>query len=65
MNWALKDLMLADDIRKPVLSEVEWMRRGNLTVIIPNQHEGEISTGFLSRLLRQAGATREEWLGES
>ncbi|MCX6058553.1 MAG: type II toxin-antitoxin system HicA family toxin [Chloroflexi bacterium] len=41
------------------------MRRGNLTVIIPNQHEGEISTGFLSRLLRQAGVTREEWLGES
>ncbi len=41
------------------------MRRGNVTVIIPNPHEGEISVGFLSRLLRQAGITREEWLGES
>ena len=41
------------------------MRRGNVTVIIPNPHEGEISVGFLTRLLRQAGITREEWLGES
>jgi len=41
------------------------MRRGNVTVIIPNSHEGEIGVGFLTRLLRQAGVTREEWLGES
>ena len=41
------------------------MRRGNVTVIIPNPHEGEISVGFLARLLRQGGITREEWLGES
>jgi predicted RNA binding protein YcfA (HicA-like mRNA interferase family) len=38
------------------------MRRGNVTVIIPNPHEGEISVGFLTRLLRQAGITRQEWL---
>ena len=57
--------MLADDTRKPVLSEVEWMRRGNVTVIIPNPHEGEIGVGFLTRLLRQAGVTHEEWLDES
>lgn len=41
------------------------MRRGNVTVIIPNPHEGEISVGFLARLLRQAGITREEWLAKS
>lgn len=41
------------------------MRRGNVTVIIPNLHEGEIGMGFLTHLLRQAGVTREEWLGES
>ena len=41
------------------------MRRGNVTVIIPNPHEGEISVGFLTRLLRQAGITREEWLAKS
>ena len=40
------------------------IRRGNVTVIIPNPHEGEIGVGFLTRLLRQAGITREEWLGE-
>jgi len=39
------------------------MGRGDLTVIIPNSHEGDISVGLLSRLLRQAGVSREEWLG--
>ena len=40
------------------------MRRGVVTLIIPNPHEGDISVGFLVRLLRQAGVTREEWLGD-
>lgn len=40
------------------------MRRGNLTLIIPNMHEGNIGAGFLNRLLRQAGISREEWLGQ-
>jgi predicted RNA binding protein YcfA (HicA-like mRNA interferase family) len=40
------------------------MKRGDLTFIIPNQHEGDIGPGFLSRLLRQAGVSREELLGE-
>jgi predicted RNA binding protein YcfA (HicA-like mRNA interferase family) len=40
------------------------MRRGDATVIIPNPHEGDIGVGFLTRLLRQAGVSREEWLGE-
>lgn len=40
------------------------MKRGNLTLIIPNEHEGDIGPGFLRRLLRQAGISREEWLGE-
>ena len=40
------------------------MVRDNLTLIIPNPHEGDIGVGFLTRLLRQAGITREEWLGE-
>jgi len=39
------------------------MRRGEVTLIIPNEHEGDISPGFLSRLLRQAGVARAEWLG--
>ncbi len=40
------------------------MRRGEMTVIIPNPHEGDIGVGFRTRLLRQAGVSREEWLGE-
>jgi hypothetical protein len=40
------------------------MRRGAVTLIIPNPHEGDIGVGFLQRLLRQAGISREEWLGE-
>lgn len=40
------------------------MRREHVTVIIPNQHEGDIGVGFLRRILRQAGVSREEWLGE-
>ncbi len=40
------------------------MRREEVTVIIPNPHEGDISVGLLSRVLRQAGISREEWFGE-
>ncbi|MBI4319509.1 MAG: type II toxin-antitoxin system HicA family toxin [Chloroflexi bacterium] len=40
------------------------MARGDLTVIIPNPHEPTIGVGLLSRILRQAGVSREEWLGE-
>lgn len=40
------------------------MKRGDLTFVIPNEHEGDIGPGFLSRLLRQAGISRNEWLGE-
>jgi predicted RNA binding protein YcfA (HicA-like mRNA interferase family) len=39
------------------------MRRGNITLIIPNEHQGDIGPGFLARLLRQAGISRDEWLG--
>ena len=39
------------------------MRRGVVTVIIPNPHEGDVSVDLLKRLLRQAGVSREEWLG--
>ncbi len=40
------------------------MRKGDLTIIIPNKHESEISIGFLKRLLKQAGITEEEWLSK-
>ena len=38
------------------------MRRGDVTVIIPNLHEGEIGAGLMKRILQQPGVSREEWL---
>jgi predicted RNA binding protein YcfA (HicA-like mRNA interferase family) len=38
------------------------MRRGDLTLIIPNPHQGDISVGLLPRILRQAGISGQEWL---
>ena len=39
----------------------QFMIRGTLRLRVPNPHEGDIDRGFLIRLLRQAGITREEW----
>jgi len=38
-----------------------FMQRGDATIIIPNPHRGDISRDLLSRILRQAGISREEW----
>lgn len=38
-----------------------FMQRGDVTIIIPNPHRGEVSRDLLSRILRQAGISREEW----
>ena len=40
------------------------MKRGDLTLIIPNEHECDIGPGLLVRLLQQAGISRDEWLGK-
>ena len=40
------------------------MRRGDLTLILPNPHEGDIGVGLLLRILRQAGVSRDEWFNE-
>jgi predicted RNA binding protein YcfA (HicA-like mRNA interferase family) len=37
------------------------MRKGDRSVRIPNPHQGDIGTGLLNRLLKQAGISREEW----
>ena len=37
------------------------MQRGDVTVSIPNPHQGDISVNLLTRIMRQAGVTREEW----
>jgi predicted RNA binding protein YcfA (HicA-like mRNA interferase family) len=39
----------------------EFMVRGNVRLIIPNPHRGDISEAFLRQILRQAGITRQQW----
>jgi len=38
------------------------MIKNNLTLTIPNPHEGVVSIDLLSRILKQAGIARNEWL---
>jgi hypothetical protein len=37
------------------------MIRGDVTIRVPNPHQGEISRDLLARILRQARITRGEW----
>ncbi len=39
----------------------QFMLKTNLTLRIPNPHQGDISRDFLTRLLRQAGIDKDEW----
>ncbi|MBI3740106.1 MAG: type II toxin-antitoxin system HicA family toxin [Chloroflexi bacterium] len=39
----------------------EFLVRGELRLVVPNPHQGEISKDLLARILRQAKITREEW----
>ncbi len=38
-----------------------FMIKGDLTITIPNPHKGEIGKELLSRILRQAQISKEEW----
>lgn len=39
----------------------QHMKRGDITLTIPNPHKSDISKGLLARILEQAGISREEW----
>lgn len=39
----------------------QYMVRGRTRVRIPNPHQGDIGKGLLSRLLKQANVSKEEW----
>jgi predicted RNA binding protein YcfA (HicA-like mRNA interferase family) len=43
----------------------EFMLRGVRRLVVPNLHRAEIGVDLLARILRQAGITREQWLGAS
>ena len=38
-----------------------FMVKGELTLTVPNPHEGDIGRDLLARILRQAGLTRRGW----
>ena len=52
-------------LRKAGFSELqsggkhEYMELGQLRIYIPNPHRGDIGIGFLSRIIKQAGISRE------
>lgn len=39
-----------------------YMMRGELVLTIPNPHRRDIGVALLSRILRRAGISKEEWL---
>jgi len=39
----------------------EFLVKGQLKLVLPNPHQGEIRRDLLARILRQANFTREEW----
>ena len=38
------------------------MVKGKIRLTVPNPHKKEIGIDLLTRILRQAGITREEWI---
>jgi len=39
----------------------EFLVKGDLRLVLPNPHQGEISKELLARILRQANISRNEW----
>jgi predicted RNA binding protein YcfA (HicA-like mRNA interferase family) len=39
----------------------EFLVKGELRLVLPNPHQGEISRELLARILRQANVSRAEW----
>jgi predicted RNA binding protein YcfA (HicA-like mRNA interferase family) len=38
-----------------------YMVKGNLSITIPNPHRGDMSVDLLSRILKQAVISRDDW----
>ncbi len=39
----------------------QFMQRGDVSVVLPNPHRGDVGRELLIRILRQAGVSRDEW----
>jgi len=38
-----------------------FMRKENLSLVLPNEHQRDISKGLLLRILKQADISKEKW----
>ena len=38
-----------------------FMKKGPLKIHIPYKHKGEISSGLINEILRQAGVNKKDW----
>jgi len=41
-----------------------YMIKGDISITIPNPHDGDISVDLLARILRRAGIGRNKWVGK-
>ena len=39
-----------------------YMLKANISITIPNPHDGQISVDLLRRILNQAGISRTDWM---
>ena len=39
----------------------QFLVKGEIRLVIPNPHKGEIGTALLREIVRQAGVDRKEW----
>ena len=39
-----------------------YMIKGNISITIPNPHDGQIGVDLLRRILNQAGISRTDWI---
>ena len=39
----------------------QFMYKGVVSIVLPNPHQSDIGRELLSRILRQAGISREDW----
>jgi predicted RNA binding protein YcfA (HicA-like mRNA interferase family) len=39
----------------------QFMIKGSLRLTIPNPHESDIGANLLSKIIKQAGITKDEW----
>ena len=41
-----------------------YMIKGNVSITVPNPHDGQIGVDLLRRILNQAGISRTDWAGK-